>query len=75
MTVTICWRPIGQKNRRFNKGVSSQLNILHDIFGTSIPIKAIFTLRAMEKVCGTGFYGEVADILEKHGEINVWGSH
>jgi hypothetical protein len=73
MSVTIHWRPLSIKQRYFKNGTSSDLTILQDVVGTEITTENIKTLRAMASAARNEFYNEVADAVEKYGDIKVWG--
>jgi hypothetical protein len=73
VTVSIHWRPTGEIYRHFSDGTSSQLTVLNSVFGPKIQTSDIRVLRAMAVASGQKFYDEVADVVEKNGDIQVWG--
>lgn len=71
MSVSIHWRPTSDQGKRFTGGTSTSLDVLSSTFGNNIDENDIRTLRGMAKL--DSFYGEVADIVEQVGSIQVWG--
>lgn len=74
MSVTICYRPTSQLPFHLG-GTSSSLERLHRAIGRTVRPSDVAALRAMSVAAGDEFYNEVADVVEKHGEIDVWGEY
>lgn len=70
MSATICWKPVTQKERHFEGGTSSSYEKLSKTFGSEISKYDIQKLRGMGIF--DDFYNEVADTIEKVGNIQVW---
>jgi len=75
MSVTINWRPTNTKDKHFDGGTSSSLQVLKQTFGQHIGPGDVAALRAMARAANDEFYNEVADTIEHVGEIEIWGSH
>ncbi len=75
MSVTINWRPVANNERSFSGGTSSDLSALEKTFGKRIDSGDLLILRAMAVASGNKFYDEVAEAVEKHECIEVWGSY
>ena len=73
MSVSIRYRIVSRADHSFHCGTSTDLDNLQRVFGDRIEEADIPTLRAMSIVGATRFYDEVADAVEKHGTIQVWG--
>lgn len=80
MSVTVCWRPIPLRDARYLEHFigSTGLGQLRDTFGSphaeciQLDRTAIPMLRGMA-VTGSKAFGEIADILEEHHAIEIWG--
>lgn len=75
MSVSICWEPESTNSRSFETGGSTEMEALQKAFGKRIVVGDIPTLRGMSIATGNEFYDEVADAIEKYGNINVWGEY
>lgn len=75
MSVTICWRPKSEKPNHFANGTSNGLTKLRKVFAETVSTADIPALRAMAIATDDGFYAEVADVVEKVGDIEVWGEY
>lgn len=75
MSITIHWRPETDKGKHFRSGTSTSFQRLKDVFGTTIRVKDIPALRAMAVAAQDDFYTEVSDMVERVGDIIVWGEH
>jgi hypothetical protein len=73
MSVTIHWRPVNDKGKHFHGGTSTSLARLQDVFGDIIRAGDIPALRAMAVAAQDDFYTEVSDMVERVGDITVWG--
>jgi hypothetical protein len=85
VSVSVCWRPVPPRNARGLDGFlgSTGLEVLRRTFGPdSGPIKLgagdVPRLRAMAEVdegCDrkNSAYSELADLVEQHDAIEVWG--
>jgi hypothetical protein len=73
MSVTIYWRPASDTAKSFKGGTSSVLKALQDTFGQTITSANIPELRAMARAANDPFYDEVAAVVERVGDIEVWG--
>jgi hypothetical protein len=68
MSVTICYAP-KCKEGTFRGGTSTTLDVLTQEFGREIDERDIPRLRAMGRL--DKFFDEVADAVEKYGEIAI----
>lgn len=75
MSVTVHWRPVGQKNKYFEKGTSTSFDKLKRAFGSQIDDEHVASLRAMAIATDDPFYDEVADTVLRIGSIEIWGEH
>lgn len=75
MSVTIHWKPTSKAEKYFNSGTSSALKIILEHIGEVITPHDVDTLRAMAAASNDGFYSEVADVVQKYGEIRIWGEY
>lgn len=75
MSVTIHWRPVSQKSKYFLGGTSTSFDVLKRVFGNIVTEQNVPTLRAMSVVANDGFYDEIADTIERVGEIEVWSEN
>lgn len=75
MSVTIHWKPLSTKERYFKSGTGSDLTVLDETFGREISVHDVPTLRAMARAARNEFFNEVADEIEKVGDIKVWGEY
>ncbi len=75
MSVTIHWEPCGTKKPHFRGGRSASLEVLKETFGHEIHAKDVGVLRGMAIAANDEFYNEVADVVEKHGDIKFWGEY
>jgi hypothetical protein len=75
MSVSIYYRPVSDTGKRFNNGLSKELEKLKAMFGSDLELdeSAIPILRAMATAADSAFYDEVADKIEKIGSIKIWG--
>ena len=73
MSITICWRPIGENTNRFQTGTSTDFAILERVFQKKLTQKDVEKLRGIAIGSGNEFYDEVADTVTKFGPIEVWG--
>lgn len=79
MGLSILWAPVREGFTLEDTGAASDtMQRLVDTFGEA-PIELghghAFALRAMTKASGCGAYENLADIIDKHGAITVWGEH
>jgi hypothetical protein len=72
MSLTIYWRPASDTAKSFKGGTSSALKALQDTFGRTITSANIPELRAMARAANDPFYDEVAAVVERVGDIEVW---
>ena len=77
MSMTIYWEPVHEGFALKDTGATSDtMKRLEETFG-SAPIELnesqTFALRAMTKASGTKAYENLADIIDEHGAIRVWG--
>jgi len=75
VSVTIHWRPATDIGKSFDGGTSKTLEILKSVFGKRIILAHVDSLRAMAAATNDQFYNEVADIVERVGEIEIWGEY
>lgn len=75
MSVTIHWRPVSEKSAYFRSGTSTSLDKLKRTFGNRITEADMPALHSMCIAASDPFYDEVAQIIERVGEIEVWGEH
>lgn len=79
MSVTICWRQIPENCKHFSGGTSTSWDRIKRTFGetrggTLLGAGDIPRLRAMAVASDDEFYNEIADIIEKVGAIELWGT-
>lgn len=75
MSITICWRPTSKNDKHFNGGTSSSFAVLEQTFGKTIGPEHLPALRGMARAASDAFYDEVADVVERVGEITIWGEY
>ena len=75
MSVTINYIRTTEKNKHFEGGTSSNLEVLKKTFGNTIAKANIPSLRAMAIAAKDEFYNEVADVVETENEIKFWGTY
>jgi hypothetical protein len=82
MSATILWQPTGG-GKSLNVGSPSSFkDAMERVFG-SFPLvlneSALSQLRAMAAVSGSSMagnaYDELAEIIEKHGEVRLWAEY
>jgi hypothetical protein len=75
MSVTIYWRPTAKGDKHFRNGTSTSLEKIKLMFGSRLTTNHVLALRAMTEASDDTFYREVADVVEKEGEIEIWGEY
>jgi hypothetical protein len=86
MGMSLLWEPLEPRGQSvLGDGVGSEvLKVLQQTFdgGTSVPSTRVdlsedhvFALRAMAQASGHSKYSALADLIEAHGPIQVWGEH
>lgn len=75
MSVTIHWRPTTDKGKHFKNGTSTSLANLKRAIGSTIGPADIDKLHAMAIAAEDAFFSEVAEIVERVGEIEIWGEY
>jgi len=73
--VTIFWRQLSENVSHFNGGTSDTLDVLKRVFGSQIRKSDVRTLEAMAVSASDEFYAEVADIVRRNGDIEIWGEY
>lgn len=74
MSATIYWRPCAKNERSFSEGISSDLDVLTETFGSRIDLGDLDKLRAMYAASKNKLYLEIIEAVEKHEAIEIWGS-
>lgn len=75
MSVTVHWRPLGEVTAYFKGGTSTSYDKVKRAFGTRIETYNVPALRAMAIAADDPFYDEIADTVERHKAIEIWGEH
>lgn len=75
MSITICYRPRTDKSPRFRGGTSKSFGVLREVFGSLLSIADIPKLRAMTIATDDPFYAEVAETIERVGEVEFWSEY
>lgn len=75
MSITICWRPVDKRSNSFGNGTSTSYERLISVFGSKISETDLPRLHAMAVAADSDFYREVAETVEKVGDIEVWGEY
>jgi hypothetical protein len=75
MSITICWRPVTKTDKHFGGGTSTSFEKLQLVFGTRLSVNDVKALRAMAEAADDVFYREVADVVEREREIEIWGEY
>lgn len=75
MSVTVHWRPCSETTAFFNHGRSTSFEKVRRAFGTTIEECNVPALRAMAIAADDPFYDEVANVVEKHKAIEIWGEN
>ena len=75
MSITIRWRPATDNGRAFTSGTSHSFECLKEACGQVVEPHHVPMLRAMARAARDTFYDEVADIVERNGKIEIWGTY